>query len=577
MRRTLLLTLILSLTCFSCGESEPRAGLVFVSPDDHNFLDPQRMTWLHDLRVAECLFEPLVRFKLPEMTIEPAAAESFEVSLDGLTYTFRLRGDAKWSNGEALTAGDFIHAWRRAIAPDMAADYSELFFRIKGAREFFNWRNQQLAATHTMRFASEQAQQEYFANAWREAVAHFDQTVGIKSPDARTLIVTLEAPTPYFIELAAFAPFSPVHAASVEKATTLNASGMRETDATYWADPQRLITNGPYVLAERRFRRDLLMTQNPHYWNKAAMKNTSIREVIIGDHGTALQQYQSGKVDWLPEVPTASAMAADLVAQKREDVITTPWAGTYFYSFNCLPTLKDGTPNPLADARVRKALALAIDRKLIVERVTRMNQPVAKTFIPPGALPGYEPPVDAGAGYDIERAKKLLADAGYADGSTLKGLSILYNTGQGHENIAQQIKRAWEETLGVSVTLEGVEVKAFSQRLKSQEYTIARAAWIGDYRDPTTFLDKFLSAGANNDAKWANEEYDALMAKAARQTDEAERLATLRDAETLLMKEQPLAPIFHYITLHLYDPKKVKGIHPNIWNNRRLEFVSVER
>lgn len=554
------------------------ADLIFVSPDDHNFLDPQRMSWLHDLRIAECLFEPLVKFRLPDMSLEPAAAEKWDISPDGLTYTFHLRPGAKWSNGDPVTAQDFIHAWRRAMIPDMAADYSQLFFHIKGAHAFFQWRQEQLGLLERARFAGKDALNAHIAAMWPAAVEEFNKTVGISSPDARTLIVTLDHPTPFFLELTTFITFAPVHAASVEKATTTReGTGHIETDATYWSDPQRLITNGPYVLARRRFKRDLLLTQNPMYWNRDAMGNRSILELIISDQNASLLRYQQGRVDWLPEIPTASRMAADLVSQQRPDVSTSPWAGTYFYSFNCSATLQDGSPNPLRDARIRRALSLAIDRKTIVERVTRLNQPVAQTFVPPGALMGYESPLDAGADYNPNEARQLLTDAGYADGSKLTGLSILFNTGQGHENIAQQIKRNWEEVLGVSVTLEGQEGKAFSERLKKKQYTIARASWIGDYPDATTFLDKFVTGNGNNDAAWSNTTYDQLLRTAATQTDRAARLASLREAEAVLLREQPIAPIFHYITLQVFDPKKVQGIHPNIWNLRRLELVRVNR
>ncbi|MCE9590180.1 MAG: peptide ABC transporter substrate-binding protein [Planctomycetes bacterium] len=583
MRRLLLLCcaafLLFSLAFALRGEhgGDEKADFTFVSPDDHNFLDPQRMSWLHDLRVAECLYEPLVRFKLPELTVEPAAAAKWEVSPDGLTYTFHIRPEAQWSNGDPVTAGDFIHAWRRAIIPDMAADYSQLFFLIAGAEDFFHWRQEQLNFLQRARFASPGDLQRHIDKMWPDALDHFKETVGISSPDPGTLVVRLVRPTPYFLELTQFSAFAPVHAASVEKATSVRESvGVLETDATYWADPERLVTNGPYLLARRRFKNDLLMTQNPHYWNRAAMRNTSIREVFIADPNMAMLMYKQGRIDWLPEIPTASRLAADLVAQHRPDLVASPWAGTYFYDFNCLPTLEDGTVNPLADARVRRALSMAIDRKTIVERVTRLNQPVARSFIPPGSLPGYEPPVEDGADFKPEEAKRLLAEAGYADGSKLTGLSILFNTGQGHENVAQQIKRSWEEVLGVSVMLEGVEGKAFSQRLKTQHYTIARASWIGDYRDATTFLDKHASGNGNNDSKWASAEYDSLLHQASELTDPAQRLAALRKAESLLLREQPIAPIFHYITLQAYDPAKVEGLYPNIWNFRRLEFVRVK-
>lgn len=539
----------------------------FVSADEHNFLDPQKMSWLHDLRVAECLFETLVRVGVPSAQIEPGVASAWEVSDDRLTYTFHLRPDARWSNGDSVRASDFLFAWRRALMPDFAADYSQLLFRIEGAEAFFKWRQTELAAG----VASGKA------TPWADIVAKFDATVAARAVDPQTLVVKLAQPTPYFLELCAFVTFGPNHAASLEPLLQPDPkSGMYRIDSGYWSDPKRLVGNGPYLLARRRFRQDLLMTQNPHYWDKASMGNRSILERIIENPQTALYAYDNGQAHWLPDIPTSSAIAADLLKQGRKDVIASPWAGTYFYNLNCRPTLADGRKNPLADARVRRALSMAIDRKALVEQVTRMNQPVAKTFIPPGCLPGYDAPVDAGVGFDPEGARKLLAEAGYRGGAGLKGLSILYNSGRGHENIAQPIKRSWEEHLGVVVTLEAQEGKSFSERLKKHSYTIARASWMGDYRDATTFLDKFRSENGNNDAAWKSPEYDALLDRAATEPDAPARLGILRQAEALMLADQPIAPLYHYVTLHVFDPAKVRGIEPNPWNFRRLERVRVE-
>ncbi len=208
-------------------------------------------------------------------------------------------------------------------------------------------------------------------------------------------------------------------------------------------------------------------------------------------------------------------------------------------------------------------------------KLTRIDQPIARTFIPPGALPGYDPPVEAGVTYDIEAARKLLADAGFPNGQGLNGLTILFNANGGHVDIAQQIKNSWEKNLGVVVTLESLEVKAFGERLRKHDFTIARSAWMGDYRDPTTFLDKFQSTNGNNDAAWSNAKFDQLLEQASQQLDPVERLKTLRDAEALMLSEQPIAPIFHYVTLHVFDPEKVQNMGLNMWNFRRLELIEV--
>ena len=563
------LLLAASLVAGGCGPDQPEADFVLVSLNEHNFLDPQKISWLHDLRIAECLFEPLLRLDPKDMSIRPGAAERWQNSDDGLTYTFYLRRDAKWSNGDPVTTGDFIYGWRRALLPDMSADYTQLLFCIRGARAFYDWRQQQLDGYVPGKGGAQ--------SLWREAREHFTSTVGIEARDEHTLVVRLARPTPYFLELVAFVTFMPVLRASVGATATLNSdTGMREEDPTYWTDPARLVSNGPYVLKRRRFKRDLLMVANAHHWNRAAMKNTSILERIMPEIQTALLAYENGDVDWV-NVPSRSEVAADLVAQDRPDVHKQAMAGVYFYNFNCLEHLPDGSANPLFDRRVRQALSMAIDRKMLVEQVTRIKEPIARTFVPSGALEQYDPPIEAGIEFDPERARSLLAEAGYAEGKELKGLSIFYNTGSGHEKIAQSVKRMWRHHVGVEVTLEGVESRTFSKRLKDHQFTICRAGWFGDYLDPTTWLDKMATNNGNNDCAYSNPRYDALLSRAAEETRPEERYGILRQAEAMMLEDAPMALIHQYTNIDLYRPHQVTGLTANAWSRWRLDAVAVNR
>lgn len=566
-----------------CGRSLPPAELTIISGSEHNGLDPQRMSWVHDIRIARCLYEPLVTLDFTDMSLQPAVAQRWEVSDDKLTYTFHLREDARWSNGDPVTADDFVYAWRRAMLPDMAANYTRLMWRIRGAKAFFDFRQEQIARYARAQAGGGDAGGETAAEAvsaeelYRRALEEFDRTVGLEAPDDRTLVVELESPTPYFLDLVAMATFMPVHAASVEKTRSINpVSGMVQRDPSYWSDPARLVTNGPYILTARAFRRGLHLEANPRYWNRAAMNNGSINELVITNPQTALQAYEAGRAQAWLDMPSASNLAADLVAQDRDDVAAQTMAGTYFYNFNCSPTLPGvgDRPNPLADARVRRALSMAINREKITHHVTRLDQPIARSFVPPGVLRDYDPPVEAGITFDPDQARRLLAQAGYPGGKGLTGLSILYNNGQGHEYVAQAIKAMWEQTLGVVVTLEGVETKAFSDRLKSRDYTIARASWFGDYPDPTTWLDKMQSRDNNNDPGWANDRYDALLARAAAEPDNAARMALLRDAEAILLRECPMALIYQYVSIYLIKPG-VDGLTPNAWARWELESAAV--
>lgn len=570
----LVLLLATAALFFLSSSTARQADFAFATAADVKSLDPQGTSWLHDFRIIECLYEPLLKVKLDgDLPLEPGAATAWSVSEDQLTYTFTLRPEGRWSDGSAVTAGDFVRSWRRALLADLAGDYSSLLFPVRGGQAFFEFRTQQLDAYVKGTDKSEAAARKLYD----QAMEQFSQTVGVRAQDDRTLVIELARPVAYFLELCAFAVTSPIHAGHETRPRFSADTGRLMRDAGYFTDPARLVGNGPYLLKRYRFKQDMLLEANPHYWNRAAMGNGSIMQRLIADPQTALLAYGRGEVDWLPDIPTASPVAADLVNRGRPDVHMIPAAGVYEYVFNCKPTLPDGSINPLADARVRRALSMGIDRRSIVESVTRLHQPIAMTIIPPHSLPGYEPPIEAGVEYNPEQARKLLAEAGYPGGKGMPRMSILYNTEGGHETLAQAVQYAWRTQLGVDVALEGVEVGTFSDRRRKSAFTIARAGWFGDYRDPTTFLERFITGDGNNDGDYRNPMFDQLMRKAAEQTHAAERLATLRQAESLLLSEQPRAPIYQYVELNVFDPSKVRGISPNMWKFRRLEQVRVTR
>ncbi len=576
-----ILCIVLAISLFQiigCGDgnSPRRADFIFAVGDEHNSLDPQKISWVVDGRIAEQMYEGLLRYDPTDLSLIPGVANTWDISDDQLTYTFHLRNDAKWSNGDPVTAHDFVYGWSRAIWPDLAADYTQLMQCIAGTKSFFEFRNEQLT-----QYIAQQPRDADAAKAlFDEAQTHFQNTVALRATDDHTLVVTLEKPTPYFLELTAFVTFMPIHRPSIKADTTINPdTGMVQFDETYWSDGKRIVSNGPYQLTRRRFKQDVLLTANPYFHDAAAMQNQSILERIITDPQTALLAYENGELDWF-NVPSANPLAADLIAQNRSDVHSTLMNGVYFYNFNCAPTFNDGTPNPLSDVRLREALSLAIDRQALVNSVTRLKQPTIQTYIPDNVVPGYTPPsapneAEVPHGFDPARAKQLLADAGYPNGQGLTGLSILYNTGHGHGMIAQAIARMWQQHLNVDVALEGVEVRSFSQRLKTHDYTIARASWFGDYRDPTTWLDKMSTGNGNNDCQYTNPDYDALLQQASTQLTPATRMQTLQKAEAIMLSEHPMAMIFQYINIDLYRPDRVTNLHTNAWNKLRLELVSV--
>jgi len=569
------LVLILGMLLLVARPGARQADLIFIAGDDLHNLDPQRTSWLVDFRVLTCLYETLIRHRVSDGTLEPGTAERWNISEDGLTYTFHLRDNARWSNGDTVTSRDFVYGWRRALLPDFAADYTTMLFAVEGAEDFFNYRESQLAE-YAARPDSEKSAQAA-RELWDDALAQFDELVQIQTPDDRTLIVRLAQPTAYFLELCAFMTFSPVHEASIAPFVLGPdaVTGMVQQSPAYFT-PQNMVGNGTYVMQRRRAKRDLLLVANEHYWDRDSMRNQSVLIKVIPDTINAETTYNRGVADWWPDVPSVDAIAERLKNAGRDDVHSYISCGSYFYIFNCNPTLPSGEKNPFADARVRRALSMAIDRETIVSQVTRLNQPVAHTFVPPGVFAGYEPPVEDGITYDPEGARKLLAEAGYPNGRGMpQRMTLLYNTGAGHGPVAQRLANTWAQELGVHFELDARETLIFGQERKKQNFAVARGNWFGDYRDPTTFLFMYRSGDGNNDAKFASEEYDNLLAAAERELDPARRMKMLQDAERALLREQPIAPIFHYIELELFDPQRIRHVHPNPMKNRRIDLIEV--
>lgn len=522
------------------GDDKP-AQFRFVNRGDIKTLDPNKMSWMQDLRVGWALWEGL--YGLDPATLEPVpgAAERAEVSGDELTYTFHLRNNTGWSNGDPLLAKDFVFAWRRAL--EQPADYTYLFYYIKGAREYAQ------------------------AFARDPATADFN-TVGLKALGPKSLRVTLKHPVPYIYDLVAFPPFFPQHEKSMEPFKSVGEGGRVSYDAKF-TRPPNLVSNGPYMMHTWEFKGRLRIVANPHYWDRANVRSEVVDQVHA-EGQIAFEMYESGAVDWLSEV--TPEIAAALRERGRKDLRTITAFGTYFYTFNCLPTLPDGRPNPFADVRVRQALTMAIDKRPIVQSITRMGEPVTSNYVPVGYFPNYPSP--QGLAYDVERARKLLAEAGYPGGRGFPQVSLLFNYEFHHGDVAQVVRRQWQENLGINVALEGVEIKVFGSRLHNQEYAVARASWYGDYNDPTTFSDKYLSHSENNDSKWANAEYDRLCDEAAYERDQVKRFAILARAEKILLEEAPILPLYQYVNVTLRRDE-VTGIVENPKNMIQFKTVKV--
>ena len=492
----------------------------FVNGAEPQTLDPLRMTGVPESTVARELFEGLTRLDPETLQPVPGMAKSWDVSADGLTYTFHLR-EAHWSNGDRVTAGDFLYSWERVLNPETVGSlYAYQLFYVKGARAYSKGES-----------------------------ADFG-TVAVRAPDDGTLVVTLEQPTAYFLELTAFATLFPVHRATVE------AHGDR------WTRPGNIVTNGAFLLDSWKPQQELVLKRNPAYWDAARVGLERVRVLPTEKSEIGYMMYLNGEVDWIRSIPLAHTDAA----KKRRDYHSAPYFGTYFYRMNV-------TRPPLDAVRVRKALALSVDREAITSYVLKAGQQPAATFVPP-MISGYESA--PGFSYDPDAARKLLAEAGYPGGKGMRELAVLYNTSEAHKKIAEVVQQMWKKELGIEVVLANQEWKVYLSTVNSLDYDVARGTWIGDYLDPNTFLDMFVTGGGNNRTGWSSDRYDELIARAAREPDIGSRARMLREAEGILTYDElPFFPIYFYVYEYLLRPG-VGGFFENPLNIHPLRAVRWE-
>ncbi len=613
-----LLVLIAIVVAITLGDAnDPPADFTFINRGDVATLDVQRMSWMQDIRVSRLLYEGLVANDVFSRGYEPkpGVAERWEVLDGGLRYRFYLRDNAQWSNGKPVTADDFVYAWRRGLLPDTVSDYSAQFQLIKGGAAFYAWRLAELERIEAMPESRRAERAEAAGTLWSRTEAKFKELVGLRAlPDAdgrasAVLEVELERPTPYFLDLCAFAVFYPVFPPLVRQYEAPSPTSGRLDIRSGWTKPGVFIGNGPFELARWRFKRDMRFQKSPTYWDRDSIAIDTIAMPSVEDPNAQVLAYQSGAVDWVSDVSPAyrrhilrakaefydevratraqweatdrtSPEPADLdamIAQgwdpvaidsalpndDRKNIHAFPAFGTYFYNFNCLDRLADGRDNPFKNPKVRRAFAMAIDKQRITKDVRGVGERTTSTLIPRESIGGYASP--AGLQFDPDAARRLLAEAGFPAGKGLPTIEILFNKDGGHDLIAQSIAKDWQDYLGVSVSLQTREIKVFRNDLKKQNYMVSRAGWFGDYGDPTTFLDLNRSEDGNNDRKYNSPEFDALMARADVETDPGARMAMLSRAEQMVVEEDlPLVPIFQYVQMYFFDPDTITGIssHP---------------
>ncbi len=506
--------------CAGCGSKSERAELVFINGAEPESLDPAIITGQPEGRVVNALFEGLTTFDARGRAV-PGVAESWTISEDRKVYTFTLREDAKWSDGSPVTARDFVKSWRRTLTPETGSAYNYQLYPVRNAQAFADGK-----------------------------IADFDQ-VGIRALDDRSLEVTLENPTPFFLDLCAFVTLQPVRVDLIDRL------------GDDWIKPGNIINNGAYLLEGWRINDRIRLRRNPHYWNAKNVAIGTVDVLPISRANTAFNFYESGLADLMIDKGLAPpALLDDL--KKRADFHAAPFLATYFLRYNC-------AKGPFKDARVRRAFSLVIDKKRIVEKITRAGETPAGALVPPG-MEGYAPP--DGLPYDPDEARRLLAEAGFPGGSGFPLISYLYSESELNEAIAVELQAMWRSELGVNVSLNRQEWKVYLNSMNSLDYDICRSSWVGDYPDPNTFLDLFLTGGGNNRTGWSDPAYDRLIAGAAREADPARRLATLRRAEEILIAGQaPICPLYYYVGIQLYDGNRLGGIEANVLDEHPIKAM----
>ncbi len=490
-------------------------------------LDPHIGTGLAESKVLAALFEGLVAVNPEGGAPLPGVAERWEISANGTTYTFHLRANARWSNGEPVTAPDFVGSWRRILTPTLAADNAQWFYVIDGAEAFHKGATTDFA------------------------------TVGVTAPDARTLRVVLRHPLPYFLSLITHMAWRPVPLASIAAQGDLYQRG------NSWTRPERIVTNGPFTLKEWSANRRIVVEKSPTYWDAATVRLNAIHFYPFDNKDAEERAFRSGQLHVTDAVPFAKVTSYQ--RDQPEVLRNDPTLGTYFYRLN--------TRRPaLGDVRVRRALALAVDREAIVSSILRGGQPIATTFTPP-ATAGYELP--PGLTTDFDTARALLKEAGYEGGRGFPPLDLLMDGSQNHRVIAETVQEMWRRELGIELRLVNQDLKSTFAARRNGDFQLLRSDWVGDFLDPLTFLGVWTSDSGNNYTGWGNATYDSLLRRASLITDNTQRHVLFREAEKILLEEVPLIPIYH--TNHIYLLKSsVQNWRPTQLEEMNYKYVWLE-
>lgn len=489
-------------------------------------LDPQLARTVQAHIVLRDLFEGLAGYS-PGGELVPAAAESWAVSADGLSYTFRLRPEARWSNGEPVTAEDFVFAFRRLVDPETAAFYAETLIAVQNASAIVEGRLP-------------------------------PANLGARAVGTHELEIVLERPTPYFLNLVAHPATFPVNPRS------------RAAHGDEFARPGTLVSNGAYTLGAWELGSVITLERNAHYWNDDATAIDTVRHHVTEEPNAELYRYRAGELDVTGTIP-ADAIST-LREQRPDELRIAPFLGIYYYGFNL------NHPELGAKPGLRQALSMAIDRDVLTRNVTGRGEEPAWSWVPPGVA-NYEPRrlryADLSREERLARARRLYEQAGYGPDNPLD-IEIRYNTSETHQRIAVAIQAMWREALGFEATLINEEFRVLVANMRAMSITeIFRSAWMGDYNDAYTFLSIFESDNPSNMFGYRNEDYDSLLERAERQTDLGNRRLFLEEAERELLDDHPVIPIYYYVSKHLVSPR-IRGWQDNVLDYHYSQHLSFD-
>jgi len=491
-------------------------------------LDPQTMNAFTDSHIAYALFEPLTWLDARTSDPVPAAADRWDVSGDGLVYTFHIRQNARWSNGDPLTSGDFVYSFHRILTPAFAASYSYMLWPIKNAEAF---------------------------NAGR--IADFSR-VGVDAPDAATLRITLERPTPYLPALAAHTTWLPVHRPSVEKFGRMDEKG------TKWTRPGNLVGNGAFTLAEWIPNGKVAVVRNPRYWNSAKTRLDRIEFFPFEQPTTEELNFRSGQLHATYALPTSKI--ATYRAHRPADLRVDPILSSFYLFINV-------TRPPFDNPKVRLALSHAVDREALSHDVMNSVYPPARSLTPPDCG-GYT--ARAQVSDDFAEARRLLAEAGFPGGRGLPTAEVQCYSDDVKLRVLEAIQSMWQRELGFHITIAQLEQKTLFQNQQSLNYTIGFSGWIADIPDPVSFLGTMVTGGGNNWAGWSSREFDRLIDEASKTADNGRRFELFQKAESVMLNDAPLIPLYFQNQVYAINPA-VRGWTTNVIGFHEFEKVWLER